>query len=281
VSEPSKNAGESVADGGTADAADANTSHGSDQPTPSGPLEDEEQPLATHIEEMLYRTVLVILVAGVVMMLVYPFGEDVINFLWNSALPDTDDRPHIYHPAELILTQIKVAALGGLVVALPVLVFQTYQFMKPGLYPHERRYYLAAVPTSLVLAFVGIVFAYFIVLPTIFLYFNGYTEGTADIAFALGATFDLILILMGYLAIIFQIPLFMMLAMMMGLVTRRWLARRRLLFWGGFLGVSVLFSPDPTGMAPAILTVTMIGLFELTLFLVKWVRRGKQRYARS
>jgi len=76
------------------------------------------------------------------------------------------------------------------------------------------------------------------------------------------------------MALVFQIPLFLMLAMMMGLTSRQWLADRRLLFWGAFLGISFLFSPDPTGMAPILVAATMITLFEGTLLLTKWTGRG-------
>ena len=79
---------------------------------------------------------------------------------------------------------------------------------------------------------------------------------------------------MGYLAIVFQIPIFVMLALLMRIVTRKWLVKRRILFWGGFLGLSFIFSPDPTGMAPLIVTLTMVGLFEGTLLIAKWA--GKE-----
>jgi sec-independent protein translocase protein TatC len=242
---------------------------------PEEPLEDEEMPLTDHIEEMIKRLAVVIVVAGVVTAFALPFAEEVINHLWYNTIPFEDlgeqARPRIYHPLALVLTKLKVASLAGVIVALPVFVYETYLFMRPGLYPHERRYYLAAVPTSLVLAFIGVSFAYFLVLPAIFTYFVYYTEGPVDLlAFGLSKTFNLILMLMGYLAVVFQIPLFIMLAIMMGLTTRRWLADRRLLFWGAFLGISFLFTPDPTGMAPILVTVTMIGLFEGTLALLKW-----------
>jgi sec-independent protein translocase protein TatC len=240
----------------------------------SEPLEDEEMPLADHIEEMLKRLAVVIVIAGVVSLAVLPFSETLINFLWNSILPAGEStRPRLYGPLSLVFTKLKVASLAGLVIALPVFVYETYQFMRPGLYPHERRYYLAAIPTSLVLAFVGISFAYFLVLPVIFTYFLYYSEDVTTIAFALTKTFNLILLLMGYLAIVFQIPLFIMLAIMMGLTTRRWLVDRRLYFWGAFLGIAFLFSPDPTGMAPIMVATTMVALFEGTLFLLKWTGR--------
>ncbi len=240
----------------------------------SGPEYDEEMPLADHIEEMIKRLAVVIVIAGSVTLVTFPFADQIIDFLWYSILPGSDAaQPRVYGPLEFLMTQIKVASLMGLIVALPVLVYETYAFMRPGLYRHERRYYLAAIPTSLVLAVVGVAFAYFIVLPALFTYFLVYSEDAGEIAFALGQTFDLMLILMAYLAVVFQIPLFIMLAIMMGLTTRRWLAEKRLYFWGAFLGIAFISSPDPTGMAPIIIALTMIALFEGTIGILKWVGR--------
>ncbi|WP_254536651.1 twin-arginine translocase subunit TatC [Halomarina litorea] len=241
-----------------------------------GPEGDQEMPLADHIEEMVRRLGIVIIAMSVVSVLVLPFSVDLINFIWYSILGNVQDvpnAPHVYRPLALVLARLKVATLAGFVVALPVFVFQTYLFMRPGLYQHERRYYLAAVPTSLVLAFIGVGFAFYLVLPALFSYFVSYTTGAADIAFGLTDTFGLMLLMMGFFAAVFQIPLLIMLAVMMGLTTRRWLVQRRLYFWGGFLGVALLFSPDPTGMAPIIVALTMVVLFEGTLLLLRWAGR--------
>ncbi|MFC6940372.1 twin-arginine translocase subunit TatC [Salinirubellus sp. GCM10025818] len=243
-----------------------------------GPASDQEMPLADHIEEMIRRLGVVLIVMAIVSGIVFPFGERIINFLWYSVLvADPVPQPRVYHPLALILARLKVATLAGFIVALPVFVYESYQFMKPGLYPHERRYYLASVPTSLVLATVGVLFAYFLVLPALFTYFLYYSDEVTVIAFGLTETFDLMVLMLGGFAFIFQIPLFVMLAIMMGLTTRQWMADRRLYFWGAFLGLAFLFSPDPTGMAPIIVAATMVVLFEGTLFLLKWTNRGREQ----
>ena len=181
--------------------------------------------------------------------------------------------PRLYHPLALVFARLKMASLAGFVIALPVFVYETYLFMRPGLYPNERRYYLASVPTSLILAGIGLLFAYFLVLPIIFVYFLGYSQPVAEVAFGLSKTFDLIVLMLGMFALIFQIPLFVMLAIMMGVTSRRWLEDKRLYFWLGFGGIAFLFSPDPTGMAPFIVAATMIVLFEGTLLLLRWTGR--------
>ena len=257
---------EAVSNGAGAVATDQD-----DDPLFEGPESDEEMPLADHIEEMMRRLGVVFLVAGIATLIAYPSADIAINYFWSSHIPDPGvNRPRVYGPLEFILTKLKVAGLAGLLFGLPVFVYETYLFRRPGLYPRERRYYLAAIPTSLVLGTIGGLFAHFIVLPAIFAYFTAYTEGTAVIAFGLAETFNLIVILIGYMAVVFQIPLLIMLAIMMNLVTREWLEDKRLLFWGGFLGLSWLVTPDPTGMAPIIVTLTMIGLYEGTLALLRW-----------
>ncbi|MCU4925990.1 twin-arginine translocase subunit TatC [Halobacteria archaeon AArc-dxtr1] len=240
----------------------------------STPPDDQEMPLADHIEEMILRLAVVLLfgAAGTAVGLLW--ASDVITFIWTDVIPNATERPpHIYHPLELWLTRIKVSALLGIMVALPMFVYQCYLFMRPGLYPNERKYYLAAVPTSVVLAGVGMIFSYLVILPILFQYFTFYSEGSAMIAYALGETFDLVITLTGFLAIVFQIPLFIMLAIMMGVTTREWLAEKRLFFWAGFLGLAFMFTFDPTAMAPVFVTLTMIVLFEGTLLLLKWTGR--------
>ncbi len=247
-----------------------------DDYAPETPPDDEEMPLTEHIEEMIQRLAVVLFAAAIVTLALFPFASDVIIYMWFDVLPQAEiARPHVYGPLELKLTELKLASIGGLTLALPIGVYQTYLFMRPGLYPHERRYYLAAVPTSLVLAVVGMAFAYFLILPGLFEYFLYYSNGAEEmfVAFGLSDTFGLILTMLGLMAVVFQIPLLIMLAIMMGLTSREWLIENRLYFWGAFLGVAFLFSPDPTGMAPLLVAITMVGLFEGTLQLVKWTGR--------
>ncbi|MDB2261325.1 twin-arginine translocase subunit TatC [Halorubrum ezzemoulense] len=275
---PATDDAQSLGDGGTpATTADAPTADAAtaveDEPFEGieGPETDEEMPLAAHIEEMMRRLAVVFLIGGLATLVVVTESTELINYFWIYHIPaPLENRPRLYGPLELPLTRLKVAGLAGVVVGLPAFVYETYRFMRPGLYETERRYYLAAVPTSLILGGVGIAFAHFLVLPAIFSYFTTYTSDAATIAFGLAETFNLIVIMLAFMAIVFQIPLFIMLAIMMNLVTRQWLEAKRLIFWGSFLGIAFLFSPDPTGMAPIIVTLTMIALFEGTLAILRW-----------
>ncbi|ESP87507.1 twin-arginine translocase subunit TatC [Candidatus Halobonum tyrrellensis] len=245
-----------------------------------GPDSDEEMPLTEHIEEMMRRLSVVFVIGAVVSLAVLfvgsvsptvPSATEIIRFFWDTHIGFQEYTPHVYGPLEFVLAKLKVAGLAGLLVGLPVFVYQTYLFMRPGLFPNERRYYLAAIPTSFVLGVVGAAFAHVAVLPFVFDYFISYTRQSAILAFGLNDTFNLILLMMGYFAIVFQIPLFMQLAVMMNVVSRVWMEQRRLLFWGAFLGLAFTFiAADPTGFASIIVAATMIVLFEATLLILRW-----------
>lgn len=252
-----------------------------------GPPDDEEMPLTEHIEEMLKRLAVVLVAAGIATAVALPASNQLIIEMWydihegtveacaDSPALETCTPPHLYGPLEFVLVRLRVAALAGLLVALPVAVYEIYRFMRPGLYPHERRYYLASIPFSLVLGVIGMLFGYFFILPLLFAYFITYSDvqGAVELAFQLQDTMNLIIIMLGLLAVIFQIPLMILLAIMMGITTREWLESRRLYFWAGFLGVAFIFGPDPTGMAPVLLAATMVALFEGTLLLLRWTGR--------
>jgi sec-independent protein translocase protein TatC len=252
---------------------------------PETPPDDEEMPLTEHIEEMVIRVgivaVAVALTTGVVFLarfyagsLPIPSTEAILVRMWQDLLPPAVGDPHLYGPLEKVLVEIKVASLAGVLVAMPVLVYEAYLFMRPGLYPRERRYFLSAVPTSFVLGVVGMLFAYLAVLPVLFDYFVVYSEDAVSeggLNFSLQVTFDLIVAMLSSFALVFQIPLFIMLAIWMNVTTRRWIEGRRLYFWGGFLGAAFLLGgADLTGVAPIIIAATMIGLFEGTLLLLRW-----------
>ncbi len=247
-----------------------------DPDEPATPPDDEEMPLSDHIEEMVRRLAVVVIAASLATAVAFPSAESLLNAMWYGVLPPKVPSPTLYGPLEKLLSEIKVASLAGILIALPVLVYESYLFMRPGLYPKERRYFLAAVPTSLVLGSLGMAFAYFLILPVLFRYFITYSESAVDaLPFGLRVTFDLIVSLLGAFALVFQIPLLIMLAVMIGVVTRRWLEEQRILFWGLFLGIGFFISlGDATGTAPIIIALTMISLFEGTLALLRWTGRN-------
>lgn len=228
-------------------------------------------PLTAHIEELVRRLMVVMIASAGVMAVAFVFSEPLLDIIWYSFV---DFAPHVYHPFAEILTRLKISSVVGLALALPVLIYETFQFMKPGLYPNERQYFLSVVPVSLVLMFLGIAFAFFFALPLLFRYFIFYSQDVATAGLGLTETFNLILLVKVAFGVVFQIPLLMSLAVRMKVVSVSWFEAKRIYVWGGCITVAALLagSLDPTGVAGLMVALTMIGLFETTLLGLKITR---------
>ncbi len=238
--------------------------------------QDEEMPLTDHIEELVRRTMVVLIVASIGMIAAFLFSEELLLHIWHNFMGDIE--PRVYHPFGKVLTQLKLSGLLGLALAIPVLVYELFLFMKPGLYEHERRYFISIVPVSVILVFLGLAFSYLVALPILFNYFITYSDPVAEAGLGLMETFDLIVMLSLAMGVVFQIPLLMFMAIKMKVASRKWFEEKRIYVWGGCITIAALFSGsfDPTGFAAFMVAATMIMLFELTLALLNFTQRNKE-----
>ncbi|MFB6284941.1 MAG: twin-arginine translocase subunit TatC [Halobacteria archaeon] len=235
---------------------------------------DEEMPITEHIEEMVKRLMVVIVLATVGMVISFIYSQSIIDAVWYNFV---SMDPHTYSPLEQLVTQLKLSSIIGIGLALPVLVYEMFKFMEPGLYPHEERYYISVVPVSVFLELVGIAFSYFIALPVLFSYFMYYSEGVAQPGLGLRETFNLILMFSIGMGIVFQIPLVMFLGVKMNVASKEWFQRKRVMVWGACITVAAVISGsfDPTGVAGFVVGGTMIGLYEFTILLMRFTERVK------
>ena len=225
---------------------------------------DEEMPLTAHIEELVKRFIVVIVATTVVMVGVFIVSDRLLDVIWYQFFTEP---PRVYRPFAEILTRLRLSAMIGLAFAIPILVYETFEFMKPGLYPNERRYFLAVVPVSVVLMTLGLAFSFFFALPLLYRYFIFYSEDVAVQGLGLVETFNLIVMVSLAFGIVFQVPLLMTFAVKMKVASRRWFERYRIYVWGGCITVAALFTGtlDPTGVAGFMVAFTMIMLFEATV----------------
>jgi len=242
--------------------------HAGSVPSADGGSPASDPPAAEYLAELTRRLLIVLGVAGTVALAVLPVADRLLLALWNaSLLTEATARPNLLRPLGFAFARLKLAAIVGGVVALPVFVHQFYRFLGPALYPQERRYYLVAVPTSLVLACLGAAVVGWGFLPLVLPRLVEYSQGITALALGINETIGLVLFLIAAFALLFQLPLYVVLAVAMGLTSREWLRERRLYFWGLFVSAAFLFSPDPTGMTKTLLAGTAVLLFELALLV--------------
>ena len=183
-------------------------------------------------------------------------------------------------PLEFFFTKIKLAGFGAIVVTFPVLAFQLYRFVAPGLYRRERKAFVPFLIASPVLFITGAALVYFIMLPFVLWFsLNQQIVGTGTISVELlpkvSDYLTLVTALLLSFGLCFQLPVVLSLLGMAGLVSSKMLAGgRRYAIVGVFIVAAILTPPDPISM----MTLALPGvlLYEISILCV-WLIELRQR----
>jgi len=171
-------------------------------------LDDRTMPLLGHLQELRGRLLKSLLAVGVAFVPAYAGASQLFTFLTHPLLIATAEAPAIVGlgPAEAFFTKLKVAFMAALFLASPVLFYQFWQFVAPGLYQHEKRYVIPFVVFGTFFFVLGAGFCYHIVLPVAYAFFleeyktigvqptlriSEYLSFTARMLLAFGVTFEL------------------------------------------------------------------------------------------
>jgi sec-independent protein translocase protein TatC len=226
------------------------------------------------LRDRLLRSVLVVLA---VFLVAFPFANDIYHIL---ALPLVENLPEggsmiatgVISP---FLTPIKLAFIVSIFVAFPYLIFEAWAFIAPGLYRHEKKLAVPLLVSSAVLFYVGIVFAYLVVLPNVFIFMLSMAiEGVnhaPDITYYL----DFALKLFFAFGIAFEVPIATILLVLGGVTTPESLSQKRpYIVVGAFVFGMLLTPPDPASQV--MLAIPMWLLFELGLLLSRLIRKKRK-----
>ncbi|MCK4475538.1 MAG: twin-arginine translocase subunit TatC [Methanophagales archaeon] len=240
----------------------------------SGPVRDEEIPLMEHLIELRRRLVVVLIPFGIVTLVIFPFSNIFLQHFLFTNLFSEDMHIYVYSPMEWMSVRLLFSFLFALSVTIPLLLYEIFAFIRPGLYPSERKFFMMVVIPSLCLYGVGALFAYLFVLPLVFGYLIAYSGEIAKVALSAKRIFSIILYTTVGFGLSFQIPLIMTLAVKMKLVTYSWLKDKRLIIYGLIIGIAFFVIADPTGIS-MLMAVVSIALFELGLLITKYIGRRR------
>lgn len=174
---------------------------------------------------------------------------------------------------EPFVVSMQIASFFGLVLAAPVIVSQIWAFIAPGLYAEERRY---AVPFILftALAFaLGVVFAYYVVLPFTLPILLGFLGGEAQGLLSIGRYISALLLLMGVFGIMFEMPVVGYLLARIGILRARVMTRYRRWSIVAGLVLAAVITPTADPFNFALVAVPLVVLYEITILVVRLSQR--------
>jgi sec-independent protein translocase protein TatC len=244
----------------------------SDKPDRADELAGTEAPFVSHLIELrdrLIRAVIAIAIAFAALAL-WPGPAGLYDFLAAPMLA------HLPKGATLIATNVispilvplKITLMAAFLVALPVVLYQLWAFVAPGLYSHEKKLVLPLVITSTFLFIVGVAFCYFLVIPGMSKFIQAFAPASITAAPDIEQYFGFVLTLFMVFGIAFEVPIAVVVLARMGVVTIEQLRQWRGYFVVGAFIVSAVVTP-PDVISQLSLAIPMCILYEIGILAAK------------
>jgi sec-independent protein translocase protein TatC len=235
-------------------------------------LAGTEAPFVSHLVELrdrLIRAVIAIAIAFAVLVF-FPGPAGLYDLLAAPMLS------HLPRGATLIATNVispilvplKITLMGAFLVALPMVLYQLWAFVAPGLYSHEKKLVLPLVITSTMLFLVGVAFCYFIVIPGMSRFIQNFAPSSITAAPDIEQYFGFVLTLFLVFGIAFEVPIAVIVLARMGVVTIEQLRKMRGYFIVGAFVVSAIVTP-PDVISQLALAIPMVILYEIGILAAK------------
>ena len=243
----------------------------------SSPEHDTSAPLIAHLTELRNRLLHCVLAVFVVFAGLFYFSQDIYT------LVSAPLRAYLPEGASMIatgvaspfLTPFKLTAWTALFLSIPIILYQVWSFIAPGLYKHEKRIALPLLVSSIFLFYAGMAFAYFLVFPLIFHFFASATPQGVAMMTDINEYLDFVLTLFFAFGVTFEIPVATFLLIWVGIIDVDTLKRSRPYVVVGCFVVGMILTP-PDVFSQTLLAVPMWMLFEVGLLFGKLVKRPSE-----
>ncbi len=238
--------------------------------------EDEKIPFTAHLEELRSRLIKCSIAVGIGFAISYGFKEILFEILVRPLVTVMAEGDHLIFTGlpEAFFTYLKVALLAGLMLASPVILYQFWLFVAPGLYKKERRMLGPVVLLSSFFFIAGALFGYFIVFPWGFKFFLGFATESIRPLPSMKEYLSFSAKLLMAFGLVFELPMVLTFLARLGIVSVDFLKKNRkyaiLLF---FIGAAILTPPDV--VTQIMMAVPLMAMYELSIIGARVFGRRK------
>ncbi len=236
----------------------------------------DKQPFTAHLEELRSRLIKSSMAVGLGFLLSYAFKEQIFDILTAPLMRVMQHGDHLIYTnlPEAFFTFLKTAFFTGIMLASPVLLYQFWMFVAPGLYDREKKLALPILLLSTLFFGGGILFAYFVVFPFGFKFFVGFASETVRPMPAMREYLSFASKLLLAFGLVFEMPMVITLLARLGILSVAQLRKFRryaiLLF---FIVAAILTPPDV--ISQILMALPMMLLYEISILGAHLVGRQK------
>jgi sec-independent protein translocase protein TatC len=227
-----------------------------------------------HLSELRRRLAYAVAAILASMLLAFGYAEVLFEILKAPLDSIPDQKMIALGPLEVFITYLKLALVAGIFISAPVLLYQFWAFLSPGLYEHEKKWVLPFVFLGTVFFVSGGLFAFYVVMPLGFQYLTAMVPDAVVPQYSVEIYFNLVIRLLLAFGIVFETPLVMWVLAAVGLVSpERFASFRKIWIVIAVVLGAVLTPPDP--FTQMMMALPLIGFFELGIFGAKFLYKDK------
>ncbi len=237
------------------------------EPVDPGPETFEEMTLQEHLLELRNRLVYSAIAVAVGFVIGLVFSFRMLNLIERLS---GVGKLQVLAPMESFVTTMKVALYIGIGFAMPVLVYQIVRFLAPGLTRNEKRYLYRAIPFVFGMFVLGVLFAFFIVIPRGLKFLHGFGSGTFDANFRASEVISFYMTLLLWVGIVFELPVVMYLLAKLRVVTAQMMSGLRKYAVILIMIAAAIITPTPDPFNMFLIAAPMYLLYELGIILARF-----------
>ena len=236
---------------------------------------NESMPFLDHLEELRWRLIKSIASVLIGAVISFSFIDQIIEFLVQptEALKNSMDL-QVLKVQGMFMIKWSIALFGGIIISIPVLTFQIWKFVAPGLYIDEKKYIIPLIIFTFLSFLCGLIFAYMIVIPFSLSFFTSIGFEGIQNNFSINYYFSFITWLMIGSGLIFELPVIVFILSVIGLLTPAFMRHYRRYAIVIILVLSAFITPpDPVSLV--LMSIPLLVLYEVSIGVSWLVNRKK------
>lgn len=233
--------------------------------------DQDRMPFTQHLEELRKRLIISVVAVGIGFIACYGFKEQIFEVLmkpWIAALPKGQEAKLIYTaPHEAFFTYMKVSFVAGIGVAMPVIFYQMWKFIAPGLYDNEKKYLIPIVFFSTFFFVGGALFGYFFVFPVGFQFFTSFASEFITPMISTKEFFSFSVRMLFAFGFVFELPIFAFFLAKLGIINTKLLKSKRKYAIVLIFIVAAVITPSPDVFSQCLMAGPLLVLYEVSVWV--------------